>query len=65
MPAYRPRPACLPACLSACPQAFGMMGWRMGYIAYPEDGSGGLAAELLKEQDTIPVCPTQIRCEPV
>lgn len=41
-------------------KAYGMMGWRQGYIAYPEDGSGALAAQLLKVQDTIPVCPTQI-----
>ena len=43
-----------------------MMGWRQGYIAYPEEAGGGrggsLVAELLKVQDTIPVCPTQIRC---
>lgn len=48
--------------LVLCVQAFGMMGWRMGYIAYPEDGSGAVAEQLLKVQDTIPVCPTQIRC---
>ncbi len=39
-----------------------MMGWRVGYIAYPEDGRGALAAQLLKVQDTIPVCGTQLRC---
>lgn len=38
-----------------------MMGWRVGYVAYPEDGSGALASELLKVQDTIPVCGTQLR----
>ena len=45
-------------------KAYGMMGWRMGYIAF-QDGqtSGGgapwsLEAELLKIQDTIPICPT-------
>ncbi len=27
-------------------QAYGMMGWRQGYIAYPEDGSGALAAQV-------------------
>ena len=27
-----------------------MMGWRVGYIAFPEDGSGSLAAELVKVQ---------------
>jgi hypothetical protein len=31
-------------------QAFGMMGWRVGYIAYPEDSglSEDLGAELTK-----------------
>lgn len=42
-----------------------MMGWRMGYIAYPEDGQGTVANQLLKVQDTIPVCGVQIRCEHV
>jgi katanin p60 ATPase-containing subunit A1 len=41
-------------------KAYGMMGWRVGYIAYPEDGSGSIAAELLKVQDTIPICVVQI-----
>lgn len=27
-----------------------MMGWRVGYLAFPEDGSGALAAELVKVQ---------------
>jgi hypothetical protein len=50
-------------CPAAAPlQAYGMMGWRVGYIAYPESGGGELAAQLLKVQDTIPVCPTQLRC---
>ncbi|KAI3437662.1 hypothetical protein D9Q98_000112 [Chlorella vulgaris] len=39
-------------------KAFGMMGWRMGYIAYPE--TAAIGEELLKVQDTIPVCATQI-----
>lgn len=30
-----------------------MMGWRVGYLAFPEDGSGSLAAELVKVQDTV------------
>eukprot|EP00928_Gymnodinium_smaydae_P065218 TRINITY_DN48393_c0_g1_i1.p1 TRINITY_DN48393_c0_g1~~TRINITY_DN48393_c0_g1_i1.p1 ORF type:complete len:438 (+),score=75.53 TRINITY_DN48393_c0_g1_i1:58-1371(+) len=34
-------------------KAFGMMGWRVGYIAYHPS----LAAELLKVQDTIIICP--------
>jgi aspartate/methionine/tyrosine aminotransferase len=30
-------------------KAYGMMGWRVGYIAYPEPAAGGqLGAELLK-----------------
>ncbi len=41
-------------------KAYGMMGWRVGYIAYPEDGSGYIASELLKVQDTIPICVVQI-----
>mmetsp|Transcript_3047 Transcript_3047/g.5771 ORF Transcript_3047/g.5771 Transcript_3047/m.5771 type:complete len:432 (+) Transcript_3047:53-1348(+) len=36
-------------------KAFGMMGWRIGYVAIP---AGGLRDELLKAQDTIPICPT-------
>jgi len=34
-------------------KAFGMMGWRVGYIAYPE----ALGPQLLKAQDTIVICP--------
>jgi len=30
-----------------------MMGWRIGYLAYPE----ALGQQLLKAQDTIPICP--------
>ena len=46
-------------------QAYGMMGWRVGYIAYPGAPGGGggdgfLGAQLLKVQDTIPVCPPQL-----
>jgi len=37
-------------------KAYGMMGWRIGYIAYPPT----LRDSLLKAQDTIPICPTQI-----
>ena len=33
-----------------------MMGWRVGYIAYP----AALGPELLKAQDTIVICPTQL-----
>ena len=44
-------------------QAFGMMGWRVGYIAYPNPQLScdpQLGLQLLKVQDTIPICPTQI-----
>merc|ERR1711964_418289 len=34
-------------------KAFGMMGWRMGYIAFPP----AIKSALLKVQDTIPICP--------
>ncbi|GAB4819316.1 hypothetical protein N2152v2_006362 [Parachlorella kessleri] len=40
--------------------AYGMMGWRVGYLAFPEDGSSKLAAELVKIQDTVIVCATQL-----
>ena len=32
----------------------------MGYIAFPEDGSGRLAGALVKVQDTVPVCAPQL-----
>ncbi|EDQ85760.1 uncharacterized protein MONBRDRAFT_38717 [Monosiga brevicollis MX1] len=37
-------------------KAYGLMGWRVGYIAY-ELNSPELAQSLLKVQDTIPICP--------
>ncbi|GMH14272.1 hypothetical protein Nepgr_016113 [Nepenthes gracilis] len=37
-------------------KAYGMMGWRVGYIAYPSEVEG-FGAQLLKIQDTIPICP--------
>ncbi|KAG5619107.1 hypothetical protein H5410_018931 [Solanum commersonii] len=40
-------------------KAYGMMGWRVGYIAYPSDVEG-LAAQLLKVQDNIPICASII-----
>lgn len=40
-------------------KAFGMMGWRVGYIAYPNDPQG-LGGALVKAQDTIPVCANLI-----
>ena len=39
-------------------QAFGMMGWRVGYLAYQD--RGGLGEQLAKVQDTIPICPPQL-----
>ncbi|WJX42832.1 Aromatic aminotransferase iss1 [Trifolium repens] len=36
-------------------KAYGMMGWRVGYIAYPSEVEG-LASQLLKVQDNIPIC---------
>merc|ERR1711976_1067257 len=34
-------------------KAYGMMGWRMGYLAFPPR----LKDELMKVQDTIAICP--------
>ncbi|EOD41505.1 hypothetical protein EMIHUDRAFT_53483, partial [Emiliania huxleyi CCMP1516] len=35
-------------------KAFGMMGWRVGYVSFP----AALAPEMLKVQDTIAICPS-------
>ncbi|KNA12068.1 hypothetical protein SOVF_129050 [Spinacia oleracea] len=40
-------------------KAFGMMGWRVGYIAYPA-GVDGFIDQLLKVQDNIPICASII-----
>uniref|UniRef100_A0A7C8ZG61 Aminotransferase class I/classII large domain-containing protein n=1 Tax=Opuntia streptacantha TaxID=393608 RepID=A0A7C8ZG61_OPUST len=40
-------------------KAYGMMGWRVGYIAYPSEVDGFLA-QLLKVQDNIPICASII-----
>ncbi|XP_039143545.1 aromatic aminotransferase ISS1 [Dioscorea cayenensis subsp. rotundata] len=40
-------------------KAHGMMGWRVGYIAYPTEVDG-LAEQLLKVQDNIPICASII-----
>ncbi|XP_068647438.1 aromatic aminotransferase ISS1-like [Aristolochia californica] len=40
-------------------KAFGMMGWRVGYIAYPSEVEG-FRAQLLKIQDNIPICASII-----
>ncbi|XP_040370562.1 aromatic aminotransferase ISS1 isoform X3 [Rosa chinensis] len=36
-------------------KAYGMMGWRVGYIAYPSEVEG-FGTQLLKVQDNIPIC---------
>ncbi|KAF6259878.1 pyridoxal phosphate-dependent transferase [Scenedesmus sp. NREL 46B-D3] len=48
-------------------KAYGMMGWRVGYIAYPgkqllqQAGADvSLQEQLLKMQDTIAICPSQL-----
>ncbi|RYQ87280.1 hypothetical protein Ahy_B09g094760 isoform A [Arachis hypogaea] len=40
-------------------KAYGMMGWRVGYIAYPSEVEG-LADQLFKVQDNIPICASII-----
>ncbi|KAF9612825.1 hypothetical protein IFM89_004235 [Coptis chinensis] len=40
-------------------KAYGMMGWRVGYIAYPSEAEG-LGLQLLKVQDNIPICASII-----
>jgi len=35
-------------------KGYGMMGWRVGYLAYPQR----LQGELMKVQDTIAICPS-------
>jgi aspartate/methionine/tyrosine aminotransferase len=37
-------------------KAYGMAGWRIGYVVYPDD----LTAAMLKIQDTILICPTVV-----
>lgn len=40
-----------------------MMGWRVGYLAYPDAPSAAdpnLEDQLIKVQDTVPICPTQM-----
>ena len=39
-------------------KAAGMMGWRVGYIAYPANEELGL--QLLKVQDTVAICTNQL-----
>ena len=40
-------------------KAFGMMGWRVGYIVAPSE----LTPDLQKAQDTIAICPTALSQE--
>ncbi|CAA6666313.1 unnamed protein product [Spirodela intermedia] len=40
-------------------KVYGMMGWRVGYIAYPSEVEG-LGEQLLKVQDNIPICASLI-----
>ncbi|KAL5756276.1 hypothetical protein ACOSQ2_021022 [Xanthoceras sorbifolium] len=40
-------------------KAYGMMGWRVGYIAYPTEVEG-FSEQLLKVQDNIPICASII-----
>lgn len=40
-------------------KAYGMMGWRVGYIAYPSEVDG-FSEQLLKVQDNIPICASII-----
>ncbi|KAJ7568759.1 hypothetical protein O6H91_01G047000 [Diphasiastrum complanatum] len=40
-------------------KAYGMMGWRIGYIAYPSSVEG-LGEQLLKVQDNVPICASII-----
>lgn len=40
-------------------KAYGMMGWRVGYIAYPSEVEG-LGDQFLKVQDNIPICASII-----
>eukprot|EP00850_Spirogloea_muscicola_P002590 SM000010S04228 [mRNA] locus=s10:291796:294415:- [translate_table: standard] len=37
-------------------KAYGMMGWRVGYIAYPSAQHSNIGKQLLKVQDTVPIC---------
>jgi aspartate/methionine/tyrosine aminotransferase len=36
-------------------KAFGAAGWRVGWVAFPEDGRGELMGALLKTNDTLPI----------
>ncbi|KAF4373131.1 hypothetical protein F8388_019313 [Cannabis sativa] len=40
-------------------KAYGMMGWRVGYIAYPSEATA-LRTQLLKVQDNVAICAPMI-----
>lgn len=40
-------------------KAYGMMGWRVGYIAYPSEAQS-LRTQLLKVQDNVAICASMI-----
>jgi len=44
--------------VSSFSKAFGMAGWRVGWLAYHKDSN--LASSLLKIQDTVPICAPQL-----
>lgn len=40
-------------------KSYGLMGWRVGFLAF--DTSSDIGDQLMKVQDTIPICATIIR----
>lgn len=42
-------------------KSYGLMGWRVGFLAF--DTTSDIGEQLMKVQDTIPICPTIIRWE--
>ena len=44
--------------VSSFSKAYGMAGWRVGWLASHKDS--GLSASLLKVQDTVPICAPQL-----
>ena len=44
--------------ISSFSKAYGMAGWRVGWLASHRDS--GLSASLLKVQDTVPICAPQL-----
>mmetsp|Transcript_18366 Transcript_18366/g.38400 ORF Transcript_18366/g.38400 Transcript_18366/m.38400 type:complete len:87 (+) Transcript_18366:938-1198(+) len=42
-------------------KAYGMMGWRVGYLAYHTGSENAdILSQIIKVQDTIPICPPQV-----